>query len=274
MPKYTWFIAAMLSALVVIAFVGYTAWEQFNQLNHIRSDLRRAQSSLETNLAYAATLEDKILAGQEQIERLQKEKEAVKTAQQSLEKEMRAALESKDVTISALQGRLTVNILDKILFDSGEAIIKPEGEAVLQKIADVLAQHTNRQVHVIGHTDNVPIHPKARSRFPSNWELSTARATAAVRFLCEKAGVDPNRLGAVGYGEFHPVANNAAADGRAQNRRIELVVLPEELSLLEPAKPVSTEQPPASTPSTNAPAAEASDAKPPHSSETLEEMRL
>jgi chemotaxis protein MotB len=91
----------------------------------------------------------------------------------------------------------------------------------------VLASHTNRQIHVIGHTDDVPI----RRRFVSNWELSTARATAAVRFLQEKAAVDPTRLGALGYGEFHPVAPNTSAEGRAKNRRIEIVVLPEELAL-------------------------------------------
>ena len=96
---------------------------------------------------------------------------------------------------------------------------------------------------MIGHTDNVPIRASARGRFPSNWELSTARATAAVRFLGEKAGVDPRRLGAVGYGEFHPIADNATPDGRAKNRRIALVVLSEELvgaDTLDPKVPTST----------------------------------
>jgi chemotaxis protein MotB len=143
---------------------------------------------------------------------------------------MRSALESKDITISELQGKLTVNILDKILFDSGEAELKPEGEKVIQKIATVLAQYPDRQIHVIGHTDNVPIRVGPRTKFASNWDLSTARAIAAVRFLCEKAGGDPRRLGAVGYGEFHPIADNSTAEGRAKNRRIALVVLPEELS--------------------------------------------
>jgi chemotaxis protein MotB len=143
---------------------------------------------------------------------------------------MRAALESKDVTISQLQGKLTVNILDRVLFDSGEAELKSGGEEVLRKVAAVLAQHPNVKLHVIGHTDNVPIRAGARNRFASNWELSTARATAAVRFLSEKAGVDPRRLGAVGYGEFRPVADNATAEGRARNRRIAITILSEELA--------------------------------------------
>src|SRR4029079_8024984 len=146
------------------------------------------------------------------IDELQREKEAATQAQKSLEQEMRAALESKEITISELQGKLTVNILDRIMFDSGEADLKTEGEKILQKIAGILAEYPKRQIHVIGHTDNVPIRTSARNRFPSNWELSTARATAAVRFLGEKAGVDPRRLGAVGYGEFHPIADNATPE--------------------------------------------------------------
>ena len=146
--------------------------------------------------------------------------------QSALEQQMRAALESKDITISELQGRLTVSIVDRVLFDSGDVEIKPEGQQVLRKVAGILAQHPKRQIHVIGHTDNVPI----RRKYPSNWELSCARATAAVRFLQEQAGVDPRRLGALGYGEFHPLADNATAEGRAKNRRIAIVVLPEELA--------------------------------------------
>jgi chemotaxis protein MotB len=147
-----------------------------------------------------------------------------------LEGELRTQLESKDVTISKLQGKLTVNILDRILFDSGEAMVKPDGEAVLQKIAGLLAQHPELKIHVIGHTDNVPIRPAARSRFASNWELSTGRALAAVRFLTERAGVDPRRVGAVGYGEFRPVADNATPEGRARNRRIAITILSDELA--------------------------------------------
>ena len=82
------------------------------------------------------------------------------------------------------------------------------------------------KIHVVGHTDNVPI----RSRFPSNWELSTARALAAVHFLTEKAKVDPRREGAVGYGEFRPVADNATPEGRARNRRIAITILSDELA--------------------------------------------
>lgn len=155
---------------------------------------------------------------------LQQEQQAAQENRSRLEAEMRDALQSRDVTISELAGKLTVNILDRVLFASGEAEIKTEGQEVLRKVAQVLGQYPDRQIHVIGHTDNVPIHT---ARYPSNWELSSARALAAVRFLTEQAGVAPARVGAVGYGEFHPVADNATAEGRAKNRRIAIVVLPE-----------------------------------------------
>jgi len=157
---------------------------------------------------------------------------------------MRAALESRDVTISQLQGKLTVNILDRVLFDSGEAELKPDGSVVLRKVADILAQHSNLKVHVIGHTDNIPIRASARSKFASNWELSTARAIAAVRFLTESAGVDPRRLGALGYGEFRPVADNSTAEGRARNRRIAITILSEELAGADTSPALTTNREP------------------------------
>jgi len=144
-----------------------------------------------------------------------------------LEDEMRSDLESKDVTISNLQGKLTVNILDRVMFDSGEAVVRPDGESVLRKIAQILAGHPELKIHVIGHTDNVPIHT---TRIASNWELSAARALAAVHFLTEKAGVDPRRVGAIGYGEYRPIADNSTPEGRARNRRIAITILPDELA--------------------------------------------
>jgi len=157
---------------------------------------------------------------------LQKAKEMAGQRAKGLEEEMRSDLESKDVTISNLQGKLTVTILDRVMFDSGEAILQPDGEAVLRKIAAILAGHPELKIHVVGHTDNVPIH----TRFASNWELSTARALAAVHFFTEKAGVDPRRVGAVGYGEFRPIADNSTPEGRAKNRRIAITILPDELA--------------------------------------------
>jgi len=240
MPKQTWIIATILSALVVIGFVGLSAWQKSVELDKLRSELSAARQEADQALSKWHKADSELVSLREQAGTLQREKEGALQQQSALEQQMRNALESKDVTISELQGRLTVNILDRVLFDSGEAELRPEGQQVLLKMAGVLAQHGQRQIHVVGHTDNVPI----RKKFASNWELSCARATAAVRFLVDQAKVDPRRLGALGYGEFHPIADNSTPEGRAQNRRIEIVVLPEELSVPpQPGAATPTAQP-------------------------------
>ena len=227
MPKQTWIIAAVITALVVGAIVILSARQQGLENERLARALAEAQAALTRQTDTLATLTNQLDEAGSRILSLAEEKAAVTKTQHGLEDEMRRALESKDVTISELKGKLTVNILDQILFDSGEAELKPEGQRILEKIAGVLMLHTNRQVQVIGHTDDVPI----RRKYASNWELSAARALAAVRFLQDRAGVDPRRLGALGHGEFHPIAPNTTVEGRARNRRIEVVVLPEELAL-------------------------------------------
>lgn len=229
MPKETWIIASILTVLLLVGLLGYSSYDKKRRVEQAYAELEAAKAATAKAQMEKTALENKLVQQQGRIDQLQKEKETVVQTHRSLEDEMRAALESKDVTISQLQGKLTVNILDRVMFDSGEADLKPDGAAVLLKVAGILAQHPGVKIHVIGHTDNVPIRAAARNRFPSNWELSTTRATAAVRFLTEKAGVDPKRLGAVGYGEFRPVADNSTAEGRAKNRRIAITILSDEI---------------------------------------------
>jgi chemotaxis protein MotB len=230
MPKETWMIASGLTIALLLGLLGFSSYDKKQRLDQAQDELATARAALTKSQTQLSELKNLLGDSQQRIDRLQQEKEAALQAHRSLEDEMRTALESKDVTISKLQGKLTVNILDRILFDSGEADLKPDGAAVLRKVADILTQHPTLKIHVIGHTDNVPIRAGARTRYQSNWELSTARATAAVRFLSENAGVDPRRLGAVGYGEFRPVADNSTAEGRARNRRIAITILSEEMA--------------------------------------------
>lgn len=235
-----WIMAiAFITSLMVLTML----WSNNKQLHQKNESLRNAWSSVTNELSASGNLLTSIQRTNEELRArvsdLEKEKDQTVRSARSLEDQMRAELESKDVTISKLQGRLTVNILDRILFDSGEAVLKTDGEAVLQKIASILKQHPELKIHVIGHTDNVPIRSTARSRFASNWELSTERALAAVRFLTERAGVAPQRLGAVGYGEFRPIADNSTIEGRARNRRIAITILPDELVGAEPGSPAT-----------------------------------
>ena len=254
MSRYVWPGASIL----VIAVLGACLWTQSEQherdLDALRDQLAQKSSALATAQTDDAGLQQQLAGMQANFADLEKEKDQTVQSAKGLEDEMRNDLASKDVTISKLQGKLTVNILDRVMFDSGEADLKPDGQTVMLKIAAFLAQHPELKIHVIGHTDNVPIRGNARLRFPTNWELSTARAVAAVRFLTERAGVDPRRLGAVGYGEYRPVADNATPEGRARNRRIAITILPDELAVADTAEtnapaatPPADSNPPAAT---------------------------
>src|ERR1035437_5532951 len=225
--RWGWSAAGILAVLLVVSLLLWaSAMGRLRGLEPLRTKLDDANASLASAQGENQKDKDQITALQTKVADLEQEKDTAAQMAKGLENEMRADLESKDVTISNLQGKLTVNILDRVMFDSGEAILKPAGESVMGKIAAILAEHPKLKIHVIGHTDNVPI----RNRFASNWELSTARALAAVHFLTEKAGVDPHRVGAVGYGEYRPIADNATAEGRAKNRRIAITILPDELA--------------------------------------------
>jgi chemotaxis protein MotB len=135
---------------------------------------------------------------------------------------LQAELKNGQIEIEELRGRLQVRAADQILFDSGSAEIKPEGRKLLAKVASGIKAVTDREVHVEGYTDDVPIHT---ARFASNWDLSVARAVTVAKFLAS-AGVSEKQLAATGYGEHRPIASNADAAGRQRNRRIEIVLEP------------------------------------------------
>jgi chemotaxis protein MotB len=129
---------------------------------------------------------------------------------------------SGKLRVRIVRGRMVVELSENILFDSGKSELKKEGTAALQEVAGVLASIPDREFQIAGHTDNVPI---KSAKFPSNWELSTARAVTVARSLAAQ-GVPQNRLSAAGYAESQPVASNDTPEGRAQNRRIEIVLMP------------------------------------------------
>ncbi len=146
---------------------------------------------------------------------------------ETLMEDMKKEIEQGQIKITQLADRLSVSMVDKILFPSGEAEITPEGLEILDRVGKVLKNTENKIIRVEGHTDNVPIHPNLQKKFPTNWELSTARATNVVRFLQEKVGIKGTRLQVIGMSEYSPVADNKSPEGRSQNRRIEITLLPE-----------------------------------------------
>jgi chemotaxis protein MotB len=165
-------------------------------------------------------------------------------------KAMQKEVEQGQIKITQLADRLSLNIVDKILFPSGEDQISDQGKEVLKRVGAVLQQAKDKTVRIEGHTDNVPTGKHLRARFPTNWELSTARATNVVRFLQDEAGIEAGGLEAVGMGEYHPIATNKTPAGRSQNRRIEIILTPRVRNLSKEIAPAG--KPPATRPAKGA----------------------
>ncbi len=122
---------------------------------------------------------------------------------------------------------ITISLSSSLLFESGKADLRPDSKKVLEKVATILS-HIPNEVRVEGHTDNIP---PASSLYPTNWELSAARALAVTRYLIS-LGIQPERLSAAGYGEYRPIADNTTKEGRAANRRADLVIIYPEAALI------------------------------------------
>ena len=204
------------------------------KLAHEREQLRQQQSQLSASLdqerqrlkteeAERARLEQERAAKEEEIRRLTR-------TQEELSRSLQDEIAKGNITIQQVRDRLTINMVDRVLFDSGRAQIKPAGMKVLKQVSDVLNKVTDKQIRIEGHTDNVPISTKLQDRYKTNWELSTARATTVVRYLIDEGGLQPQALSAVGYADTHPIAPNDSDEGRASNRRIEIVLYPKDLS--------------------------------------------
>lgn len=145
---------------------------------------------------------------------------------QNLISDLENEIKQGQIKISELSGKLNLKIEDKILFDSGDATLSNQGQKIITRIGNILKQDTARVIRIEGHTDNVQIHKRLQKQFPTNWELSTTRATNVVRFLQDKLKIKGERLEAVGFSEYRPVASNKTEKGRSQNRRIEIMMVP------------------------------------------------
>jgi chemotaxis protein MotB len=180
----------------------------------------------EVSRQQAATIEslnNEIMRLNKELDEALRARQDLLNAQRELEEQLREELKSGDMALSMQEKGLVVTVLSRVLFDSGKADLKESAEASLAKVAAVInVQAGEQMIYVEGHTDNVPIR---YSGWKSNWELSTGRATEVIHYFVEQS-VTPDRIGAVGYGEYHPVASNDTEDGRLQNRRVEIVISP------------------------------------------------
>ena len=182
------------------------------------SDLRQKVANLEGE---NRKLKEDIAALQRVKE--EKVKEVSNTYEQLLQN-MKSEIARGQVTISELKGKLTVNMEAAILFDSGRADVKTDGLDILSKMVETLKGVKDKAIRIEGHTDNVQISGGLMRQFPTNWELSAARAINVAKYLQLK-GLDPAVLSAAAFAEYKPVADNGTKEGRAKNRRIEITLV-------------------------------------------------
>ncbi len=179
--------------------------------------------ALEEKNASLTALNDELSRSKKKLAEAKEELEKKSSEYQNLASSLKQEIDEGKIELSELKGKMTVKMKDKILFASGSTKVGKEGISALDKVASALKDLKGKTVRIEGHTDDVPTDPKGP--FPTNWELSTARALAVVKHLQDQ-GVDPTVLSGAGYGQFHPIAKNDSAEGKSLNRRIEIVLAP------------------------------------------------
>ncbi len=211
--------------------------------------LRARLASLEDDLADATAtagevpgLREELTAAAAELERLRAERESLASRSEesatraaeleeqsnALRTQLEAEIERGEILLRDDRGRLTVALADRVLFPSGQAELNEHGQRILRRVAESLRGMEDKIIQVGGHSDNVAIPEDSELPFDDNWQLSSARATEVVRFLQEECEIEGERLMAIGYNEFRPVASNRSPAGRRRNRRIDLVLAPRE----------------------------------------------
>lgn len=214
-----------------------------DNVNRLQADQARTESELSAAQAREA-----------ELRRRQQQQEARLSTYRNMLNQFRAMITAGQLRVRVVRGRMVIELPAGILFDSGRAELRREGQDVLRQVASVLSQISGRDFLVAGHTDNVQL--GRGGRFEDNWELSAARATNVVRFLAQN-NVATARLGAAGYAEFQPANPNDTDEHRALNRRVEIVLMPniEELPDLSTLEGSSSASPPTAPPATTPAAA-------------------
>ncbi len=212
---------SIILAVLLVAAIGAGAYFTL-QYRDAQEELDLKNDKIKEQEFRIKKLEDRVdeISKQleEEIARVSQEKEQeierLRNAQNQLVDELKTEIEDKQIQIKQLADKLSVSMVDKILFPSGRAELTDEGLKVLERVGNIIKKVEDKIIRVEGHTDNVPIHPRLQDQFPTNWELSTARATNVVRFLEDKVRIDPRKLQAVGLSQHHPVASNKTVAGR------------------------------------------------------------
>ncbi len=189
-----------------------------------RSDIEKIESLMSEIKMLNTKLDSLEETKSEEVSELEK-------AKRLLEQRLKKEIGDRDVRLEMAARGLTIVFLTEILFDSGKAELKEEAFPALDKVAKVLKENLpGRRIGVEGHTDNEPI---KYSGWKSNWELSVARAAGVLHYLVDQRSLDPTRMSITGYGEYRPVTSNDTPEGRKENRRVEIVILPKNIEKIQ-----------------------------------------
>lgn len=203
------------------------------QLNDDEQQIGELKSSL--GIAQSQAMTD------DQKAELDEAKRAVREAQErgklltDLEGKFKKMIDAGHLKVTTRHGRVVLQLHNDVLFDTGTADVKADGKQAIGQVAATLRGVGGRRFQVAGHTDNAPITTETKKTYPTNWELSTARAISVVKLLVSE-GVDPGELSAAGYGPYDPIASNGTPEGQAKNRRIEITVVPNVAPLVAAVK--------------------------------------
>ena len=187
-------------------------------------DLNGEILRLNTEQAKCAGLQERIAQLQETQDRKDASIKALKSTYDALLIDLKNEIQAKDITVNQFEEKLRIRLVNRVLFAEGSARITPEGRRILGQLGQILKKVKDKYIYIVGHTDDVPISSNLIEKFPSNWELSAARAAAVVRFLIYKGGISPEIFAAVGRSFYQPVGSNKSDEGRAQNRRAEIII--------------------------------------------------
>ena len=250
-----------LMNLVLVAGVFLTGCVSTSTFDEKQAELaacqKQAKSDLDACKSARSEIDTKLTVANQELsvyrqaaEARQSKLDALQNQEKQLRERLSKELTDKNVEIEQLKGQLSVRMLDKIVFKSGSADILPQGTEVLDKLADAIKDSTDT-IRVEGHTDDTPISDKLKVKYPSNWELSAARASAVARYFETKHFINPKRLESLGFSMYHPVAPNDSDENKQRNRRVEIVLKP--AAELEPAKEPAAVVPAPTTPAAPAP---------------------
>jgi chemotaxis protein MotB len=205
---------------------NHTITELKEQLQDVIARVPALKDRLEQSFdSYRAVRED-LTEAKAQETKLEAQQKAMKETYEALVLGLKKQLDSQEASIEEYREKLKVSFLDRILFGFSQVRISGQGKAALDRLGEALANVPEGRISIIGHADNIPVASRFSSRFPSNWELSSARAGAVARYLLDQTDLDPARIEVIGLSRYHPVADNDTEAGRAKNRRVEIIITP------------------------------------------------